>query len=99
VQSRYDVGMPCLLAILALAFPRVVLLLLWLFTTYLERAINSVLVLLIGFLILPLTTLAYAFTINTHGTVDGLYLVLIVVAVLIDLGLIGGGHASRRRAD
>jgi hypothetical protein len=91
--------MPCLLALLALAFPRVVLLLLWLFTTYLERAINSVLILLIGFLILPLTTLAYAFAINSHGSVDGLYLVLIVVAVLVDLGLIGGGHASRRRAD
>jgi hypothetical protein len=91
--------MPCLLALLALAFPRVVLLLLWLFTTYLERAISSVLILLIGFLILPLTTLAYAFAINSHGSVDGLYLVLIVIAVLVDLGLIGGSHASRRRAD
>jgi hypothetical protein len=89
--------MPCILAILALAFPRIVLLVLFFFTTYLERAIASMVVLLIGFLFLPLTTIAYAWAINTAGTIDGIYLVAIIVAVLIDLGMLGGGEASRRR--
>jgi hypothetical protein len=90
--------MPCLLAIIALAFPRLVLVLLFFFTTYLDRAIGNIIILLIGFLLLPLTTLAYAFAINTYGSIDGLYLVLVIVAALIDLGMIGGGGWSRRRA-
>jgi hypothetical protein len=47
---------------------------------------------------MPLTTLAYAFAMNhNNGSVHGVYLMLVVVAVLIDLGIIGGGGASRRR--
>jgi hypothetical protein len=89
--------MPCLIGIVALAFPRIVLLGLFFFTPYLERAVSSMLLLLIGFLFLPLTTVAYAWAINSAGTIDGLYLVVIVIAVLIDLGMIGGGEWSRRR--
>ncbi len=44
---------------------------------------------------IPLTALAYAFAVNSNGSVTGFYLVLVVVAVLVDLGLIGGGEASR----
>jgi hypothetical protein len=55
------------------------------------------LLLIAGFLFLPLTTLVYAWTMNTHGVVDGMYLVAIVIAVLIDLGSLGGGEVSRRR--
>ena len=89
--------MPCILALLALAFPRLVLALLYFFTGYLDRAIPSTLVLLLGFLVLPLTTLAYAWTMNVHGVVEGVYLIAIVVAVILDLGLTGGGITRRRR--
>lgn len=89
--------MPCLVGLLALVFPRLVLVLIWLFSDYLGRAYDTVLWPALGFLFLPLTTLAYAFAINTNGAVDGWYLAGVVLAVLIDLGVIGGGRASRRR--
>jgi len=57
--------MPCLLLILLLAFPRVVLLLLFIFSNYLERAYHGLILPLIGFLFLPLTTLVYAWMANT----------------------------------
>jgi hypothetical protein len=89
--------MPCILALLALAFPRIVIAVLFFFTSYLDRAIPSVLMLLAGFLFLPLTTLAYAWTMNVHGAVEGVYLIAIIITVVIDLGSLGGGEVSRRR--
>lgn len=89
--------MPCILALLALAFPRIVIAVLFFFTSYLERAIPSMLMLLVGFLLLPLTTLAYAWTMTVHGTVEGVYLIAIIITVLLDLGSLGGGEVSRRR--
>ena len=49
------------------------------------------------FLFLPLTTLAYAWAINSRGSVTGLHLVVVVIAVLIDLGLVGGSASRRKR--
>jgi hypothetical protein len=90
--------MPCLLGLVALFVPRLVLFLIWLFSDYLGRAYDSVLWPLLGFLFMPLTTLAYACAMNSNnGSVSGLYLVLVVLAVLIDLGMLGGGEAQRRR--
>jgi hypothetical protein len=89
--------MPCLLLIVVLAFPRVGLALLFLFTHYLDRAFQSVLVLILGFLFLPLTTLTYAWMINSHVAVQGINLLFLLIAALVDLGALGGGY-SRRRA-
>jgi hypothetical protein len=89
--------MPCILTLLALVFPRIVLVVLFFFTSYLDRAIPSILVLLLGFLFLPLTTLVYAWTMNVHGVVEGIYLIAIIIAVIFDLGSLGGGEVSRRR--
>jgi hypothetical protein len=50
--------MPCLILIVFLAFPRVALLLLFFFSNYLERAYHGLILPLLGFLFLPLTTLA-----------------------------------------
>jgi uncharacterized oligopeptide transporter (OPT) family protein len=87
--------MPCVLLLLSLAFPRVVIALMYLFSNYLERAYHSLLLVILGFLFLPLTTIVYAWVINSHHPVDGIYLVAIIVSVVADLGLIGHG-ASRR---
>lgn len=83
--------MPCLIALIAFFFPRFVLLLLGIFTHYLGRAYDSTLWPILGFCFLPYTTLAYAFSINSNGRIDGLYAVILIFAVLLDLGLIGGG--------
>jgi hypothetical protein len=91
--------MPCLLALFALLVPRLVLVLVWIFGGgYLGRAYQTVLWPLLGFVFMPLTTLAYAFAYNSNGgNVNGGYLVLVVAAVLIDLGLIGGGGKAGRK--
>ena len=89
--------MPCLLLILFLAFPRLALVLLFLFSNYLERAYHGLLIPFLGFLFLPLTTLAYAWLTNTHQPIEGLNIVILVVAVLIDAGGLSGGEYHRRR--
>jgi len=89
--------MPCLLGCLAFLTPRLVIVLVYLFSEYLERAYDTLLWPLLGFVFLPLTTLAYAWAINTNGSVSGIYLIGVVVAVLIDLGIIGGGARGRRK--
>ncbi|HVS10278.1 MAG TPA: hypothetical protein VMS76_10430 [Planctomycetota bacterium] len=89
--------MPCLLGCVALAFPRIALVLVWLFVPgYIGGAFTSLLWPVLGFIFLPLTTLVYAWAINSHGAIDGLFLVALIVAVLVDLGLLGGGASSRR---
>jgi hypothetical protein len=68
------------------------------FSDYIGRAYDTLLWPLLGFLFMPLTTLAYSWAINSRGSVEGLQLVVVVIAVLIDLGLVGGSAASRKRA-
>jgi hypothetical protein len=89
--------MPCLLLILVLAFPRIVLLLLFLFSTYLERAYHGLLLPLLGFIFLPVTTLVYAWMTNTGQPMAGINLLLLIVAVVIDVGGLGGGEYHRRK--
>ena len=89
--------MPCLLAIGGLTLPRVVIAFLWVFTNYLERAFDSFLWPLLGFFFLPTTTLAWAWATNTRGEIAGVHAVIVVLALLLDLGFIGGGRSSLAR--
>jgi hypothetical protein len=89
--------MPCLLLILFAAFPRVALVLLFFFSTYLQRAYHGLLVPILGFIFLPLTTLAYAWMVNSGLPIAGMNLILLIVAVIIDLSGWGGGEYHRRR--
>lgn len=88
--------MPCLLVLLALFVPRLVIALLAIFTTYLSTAYHTFIWPLLGFIFLPYTTLAYAWAMNSNGSVSGFYLVVVVIAVLVDLGSTGGGARVRR---
>ena len=90
--------MPFVVGCLALSAPRFAIVIVVLFSNYIGRAYQTVLWPFLGFLLMPLTTLAYAFAINSHGSVEGMYLVVVVVAVLIDLGLVGGSASGRYRA-
>ena len=91
-------GNTCFIGCLALMAPRFAIFVVWLFSDYLGRAYETILWPLLGFFFMPVTTLAYAWAINTNATVTGLYLAVVVVAVLMDLGLIGGG-ANKSRHD
>lgn len=88
--------MPCLLGCLALSIPRVVLLCLWLFSQYIGRAFESNFWFLLGFLFMPCTTLAYAWAKNSNGSVEGLYLAVVIFGVLLDLGVVTFGRGRRR---
>ncbi len=50
----------------------------------------------LGFFFMPYTTLAFAFGTNHHGSVEGLYLGLVIFAALVDFGVVGGGCSSKR---
>jgi hypothetical protein len=89
--------MPCLIGCLALFMPRVAILLVWLFSNYLNEAYDTWIWPVLGFLFLPLTTLAYAWAWHYgNGSVSGVGLIVVILAVLFDLGLVGTGASSRR---
>ena len=90
--------MPCFIGCLALGTPRLAIVLVVIFSDYIGRAYDTVLWPLLGFVFMPMTTLAYAWAINVRGAVDGIHLVVLVLAVLLDLGLIGGSSRARRQA-
>ena len=94
--SRYTaIGMPCLLVILTLLFPRIAILLLYFFTNFFNGVFNTILVPLLGFLFLPLTLLAYTWLTNMRQPVDAMYLVVMFVAVIVDLGIVETGRRRR----
>jgi hypothetical protein len=89
--------MPCLFLILILAFPRVGLALLYLFTHYLDRLIqNYALLVIVGFLFLPFTTLVYAWLFHSGLPIAGINLLWLLIAALVDLGSLGHGYTRRR---
>jgi hypothetical protein len=89
--------MPCLLLLVILLFPRVALALLFFLSTYLDRPYhNNLLLLILGFVFLPLTTLVYAWMFNNGMPVVGINILYLVVAVILDLGLMGGGYHRHR---
>ncbi|QNN23866.1 hypothetical protein HED60_16855 [Planctomycetales bacterium ZRK34] len=89
--------MPCLVVLIAAFFPRLAIVLIWLFSDWLGAAYQTAIWPLLGFFFLPFTTLAYALAIHAVGALQGLYLVIFVLAVLLDLGSFGGGYRVRRR--
>lgn len=93
--------MPLLLGCLALGAPRLVMVLVWLFSDYLSRAYGTWIWPLIGFFVAPLATLAYAWAVNNgpDRAVSGFEFVVVGIAVLIDLGLLGSGARARKRRD
>ena len=85
--------MPCLLGCLALGFPRLAVVLVWLFGgSYFERAYGEWYWPVLGFLFFPLTTLGFAFAHNSVGpagevTSFGWLLVAIAFAAAARLGV------------
>lgn len=88
--------MPCLLAILIAAFPRVAIVLLYLFTNFFTHVYTSLIIPIIGFIFLPLTLIAYTYILNAHMPMNVTTLVILFITVILDLGLVGG--MARRRS-
>ncbi len=91
--------MGCLVALFALISPRLALFAIWLFSDLLSRAFEDWFVPLLGFFLLPWTTLAYA-VMWTSGAneVTGFEWFIVVLAFLIDISSWAqGGRLDRSR--
>jgi hypothetical protein len=85
----------CILILLAFLTPRIVLVLLWLFSDYLSRAFDGFVLPLLGFIFLPATTVGYAIAQNELGGLNGLGIVALLIGLALDIGLLGGGARQR----
>jgi hypothetical protein len=88
--------MGCLIALLALLSARLALFFIAIFSNLLSRAFDSTLVPLLGFFLLPWTTLAYAVMWDSANRVYGFEWFIVGLAFLIDLGSYAGGDRARR---
>jgi hypothetical protein len=89
--------MPCLLLLVFLLFPRIALVLMWIFTNMLDTAYHGLVIPLLGFIFLPITTAVYAWMIAAGLPIQGFNLFVLIVAVLADAGSHGGGAKYYRR--
>ena len=78
--------MGCLVPIIGIFCPRLVLFVAWLATDWFSRAYDTTLYPLLGFLFMPVTTLAYmAAMLNNNHEVSGWWFVVMMIAVMLDL--------------
>jgi hypothetical protein len=87
----------CLVALFALISPRLALFVLWLFGSVLSRAFDSWIIPLLGFFLLPWTTLAYValWDWGSGRQVTGFEWFFVILAFLVDLSSLGQGHRAR----
>ena len=78
--------MTCLMGLMAMAFPRMAIILVVIFSDYIGTAYQTTIWPLLGFFFMPVTTLAYAWAMHSSGSVAGLQLFVVIIAVLIDVG-------------
>ncbi len=88
----------CLLALVGSFFPRIALLLMWIFTNYVDRAFSSFIWPLLGLIFLPFTTIFFCLawspaTQSVHGAAWG----WVVVGLLLDLMSYGSGARGRQQ--
>jgi hypothetical protein len=87
--------MGCLLVLFAFISPRLALFAMWLFTDLLSRAYDEWIIPVLGFFLLPWTTLAYAAMWSVGSDeVSGFEWFIVILAFVIDLG----AYANRNRA-
>lgn len=89
--------MPCLPVIIALLFPRILIVFLWFFTNWFDGVYTGFILPLLGLIFLPFTTLWYSVVVNYYNGEWNLISVIgMVIAVLVDIGSIGSGARRRR---
>jgi hypothetical protein len=87
----------CLVVLLAVLSPRLALVAVWLFSDWLGDAFTSWVVPLLGFFLLPWTTLAYAgMWVAGSNEVYGFEWFIVGLAFVVDLGSWVGGGRGRR---
>lgn len=89
--------MGCFVFLFALISPRLAIVFIWLFSDLLDRAYDDWIVPLLGFFLIPWTTLAYAimWTSGSDG-VDGFEWFIVVLAFLADVSSYAASDRQRR---
>jgi hypothetical protein len=85
----------CLIILVSLISIRLALVLVWIFTVFVDRAFDSFLVPLLGLIFLPATTLVYSLVYNPLVGLTGIDWFLVAFAFIVDLT--SHGRASRTR--
>jgi len=90
--------MPCLFVVFALATPRVLILVLWFFTTWFKGMFPTALWPVLGFIFLPTTFLWYTAVQHWFGGQWTLWpIVGLVVALMIDVSPAGGRRPQKQK--
>jgi hypothetical protein len=86
--------MGCFAVLFALISPRLALFLVAIFSDVLSRSYGSWIIPLLGFFLLPWTTLTYAafWDWGPGHHVTGVEFLFVILAFLVDLGALGGGR-------
>jgi hypothetical protein len=86
----------CLVALLSLISPRLALFAIWIFSDLLSRSYDSWVVPLLGFFLLPWTTLAYAvmWSVGTDK-VSGFEWFIVILAFFVDLSSYAQSNRAR----
>jgi hypothetical protein len=89
----------CIFILIAALSPRLAVLLMWIFTPWVDRAFGPVIWPILGILFLPLTTLLYVILWNTGGRgVTGWEWIFVILAVFGDLASYARSAGRRRSA-
>jgi hypothetical protein len=89
--------MGCLFLLIAALSPRLALILMWIFTPWVDRATGAFIWPLLGLIFLPITTLLCVILWNTGGYgVDGWEWIVVILAVFADLASYGGSRYGWR---
>jgi len=88
----------CLSQIAFLVLPRIVLVLVYLNSDYVQQAAyHGLLLPLVGFVFLPLTVLAYALMVDVGQSTTSIGFLLLIICIATDLGSLFVGASHRRR--
>jgi hypothetical protein len=91
--------MPCLGVLIALMAPRFLMIVLWLFTSWFKGVFASAIWPILGFFLLPVTTLWYSAVHHWWGGQWGLFQILgMALALWTDIGPSRRAKKARRRA-
>ena len=89
--------MGCLILLTSMISPRLALVLVWIFTDFVDRAYDSFIVPFLGLLVLPWTTLIYSLAYAPRVGVTGWGWFFVILGVLADLS--SYGENARRNRD
>jgi hypothetical protein len=88
----------CIFVLLVALSPRLALIIMWIFTTYVDRAFTTWIWPLLGLIFLPFTTLMYCIVYVPVVGVVGARWAWVILAFIIDILAYGGsGYANRDR--